>query len=101
MITAEVKCEIRPSEDSGKVEAAIRSIFPEGELIREDMCYFIHDAPVEHFCKLIRRQKILDAARSVFFAGKRRNTASVCLNKQVATVGKVSFADKNPVLGVF
>ncbi len=54
---------------------------------------------MDRFSQLIRRQKILDATRATLIAGVRGNRTRMMLNKQVATVGKVSFADKRPVLG--
>ena len=54
---------------------------------------------MDRFAKIIRKQKILDATRAVLIMNSRGNTTRMTLNKQVATVGKVSFADKRPVLG--
>jgi hypothetical protein len=42
---------------------------------------------------------ILDAARSVMFAGKRENKVRFMLNKQAAFVGKISFTDGESPLG--
>ena len=54
---------------------------------------------LDGFGRLIRRQKILDASRSILLKNMHGSTTRMSLNKQVATVGKVSFADRNPVLG--
>ncbi|MDR2846265.1 MAG: hypothetical protein LBV63_03185, partial [Candidatus Methanoplasma sp.] len=51
------------------------------------------------FSKLIRKQKILDSARGVLFKGVRGNRTTIHLNKQVATVGKVSFTEPRTILG--
>lgn len=54
---------------------------------------------LDHFSKLIRRQEILDSTRAMMFKGKRGDATVIRLNKQVATVGKVSFAEQRSVLG--
>lgn len=98
MAEAEIFCPVNPSEDPDKVRAAVESIFPGAEL-EFDGKSFSGTASLDMFSKLIRRQRILDAVRGVLLANRRGNTTRMSLNKQVATVGKVSFADRNPVLG--
>ncbi len=94
-----ISCPVNPSEDPEKVRAAILSIFPDAEL-EQDEGGFRGSAPgLDRFSQLIRRQKILDATRATLIAGVRGDRTRMMLNKQVATVGKVSFADKRPVLG--
>ena len=98
MTSVTIECLVNPSEDDEKVEAAILSIFPDAELERTSKGYK-GTATIDHFSKMIRRQKILDATRGVMLKNRRGDKTWVNLNKQVATVGKISFADKNPVLG--
>ncbi|MBE6527916.1 MAG: hypothetical protein E7Z64_01920 [Thermoplasmata archaeon] len=98
MTSVTIECQVNPSEDPDKVAAAIISIFPDAELELGDKG-FKGTATLNHFSKQIRKQKILDATRGVMIKNMRGNKTWVNLNKQVATVGKVSFADKNPVLG--
>jgi hypothetical protein len=98
MTSVTIECPVNPSEDPEKVEAAILSIFPDAELELTDSGYR-GSATLDRFSKLIRKQKILDATRGVMLKNRRGEKTWVNLNKQVATVGKVSFADKNPVLG--
>jgi hypothetical protein len=98
MTTVTIECVVNPSEDPEKVEAAIRSIFPDAEL-ESDEWGFRGTASIDSFSKKIRKQKILDATRGVMIKNMRGNRTWVNLNKQVATVGKISFADRNPVLG--
>lgn len=98
MTSVTIECQVNPSEDPEKVSAAILSIFPDAELeLREHG--FVGTATLDRFSKLIRKQKILDATRGVMLKNRRGEKTWVNLNKQVATVGKISFADKNPVLG--
>lgn len=101
MATVTVSCPVFPSEDPEKIRTALLSIFPtaEFELTEKEMR---GQADLKQFSMLLRRQRILDTARNQMQKGKRgsdvRTTFS--LNKQVATVGKVSFVDYRTVLGV-
>ncbi len=100
MAKVTVSCPVFPSEDPEKVRAALLKIFPTGvfEIDGERMS---GEADLENFSALIRKQRILDTTRSQMLAGMRRNAAKTRfnLNKQVATVGKVSFVDYRTALG--
>ena len=98
MVLVTIGCPVNPSEDPDKVAAAVINIFPDAELELADGI-LRGTASLDHFSKQIRKQKILDATRGVMLKNMRGNRTWVNLNKQVATVGKVSFADKNPILG--
>ena len=98
MTAVRISCPVNPSEDEEKVRSAVLSIFPDAELSLNDG-RLEGEATLDRFSKAIRRQKILDATRAVMIMNSRGNTTRLSLNKQVATVGKVSFADKRPVLG--
>ena len=99
MTLVSISCPVNPSEDPEKVRAAIVSLFPDA-VLEEDDRGFKGTAPgLDRFSQLIRKQKILDATRATLITGVRGNRTRIMLNKQVATVGKVSFADKRPVLG--
>ena len=98
MADVTVSCPVYPSEDPDK--AALLGIFPTGEfeLAEGEMK---GPADLDRFSELIRRQKILDTARSQMQKGVRKgkNRTVFSLNKQVATVGKISFVDYRTVLG--
>ena len=98
MTSVKIKCPVKPSEDVEKVRSAILNIFPDAELTLNDGLYE-GEASLDRFSKAIRKQKILDATRAVLITNMRGNTTRMMLNKQVATVGKVSFTDRRPVLG--
>ncbi|MBQ8372839.1 MAG: hypothetical protein IJX35_00790 [Candidatus Methanomethylophilaceae archaeon] len=98
MTSVRISCPVNPSEDEEKVRSAILSIFPDSDLVLNDG-RLEGEATLDRFAKIIRKQKILDATRAVLIMNSRGNTTRMTLNKQVATVGKVSFADKRPVLG--
>lgn len=99
MTAVQISCPVNPSEDPDKVRSAILSIFPDAELELTDSG-FVGTAPsLDGFARQIRRQRILDAARAVLISNMRGDRTRMQLNKQVATVGKVSFVGRNPVLG--
>lgn len=100
MESVTVSCPLYPSEDPDKVLAALRNIFPEGEF-EVSGNEVSGPADLGNFSRLIRRQRILDTARGQMLKGLRRgHTVTVFeLNKQVATVGKVSFVDYRTALG--
>ncbi|MDR3206251.1 MAG: hypothetical protein LBT41_04065 [Candidatus Methanoplasma sp.] len=98
MVSVRISCPVNPSEDPEKVRAAVLGIFPGAEL-ETDEKGLSGSADLEMFSRLIRRQKILDGARAMLFKGVRGKSTVIHLNKQVATVGKVSFAEPRAVLG--
>ncbi|MDR3282185.1 MAG: hypothetical protein LBS92_01050 [Candidatus Methanoplasma sp.] len=98
MVSVSISCPVNPSEDPEKVKAAILGIFPAAEL-ESDGKRFVGSADLDNFSRLIRRQAILDSARAALFRGARGRVAVVHLNKQVASVGKVSFTEPRTVLG--
>ena len=99
MTSVSIVCPVNPSEDPEKVLSAIRSIFPDAELELREGGYEGTAPSLDGFGRLIRRQKILDASRAVLLKNMHGNRTHMSINKQVATVGKVSFADRSPVLG--
>jgi predicted RNA binding protein with dsRBD fold (UPF0201 family) len=99
MVSVTVSCPIYPSEDPQKVRAAVLRIFPDISEEEGVEGKIVGKASLDNFSKIIRKQEILDSTRAMMFKGARDNTTVLHLNKQVATVGKVSFADKHPILG--
>lgn len=100
MAKVTVSCPVYPSEDPEKVRSALNSIFPTGEFVLSDG-RMAAEADLDNFSVLIRRQRILDTARSMMIRGKNRvgTKTRFNINKQVATVGKVSFVDYRTALG--
>ena len=99
MTSVRIICPVNPSEDPEKVLAAVKAVFPDADLELGENGYEGTASSLDGFGRLIRRQKILDASRSILLKNMHGSTTRMSLNKQVATVGKVSFADRNPVLG--
>ncbi len=99
MPSVSVTCPINPSEDERKVELAVRNIFPDIVLIRTADGLEGESESLEHFMMQVRKQKILDTARKVMLRGISGKRTRMHLNKQVAFVGKITFAEETTVLG--
>ncbi len=99
MYSVRLYCPVNPSEDPEKVLKAIQSIFPDAEVELGEKAFEGTLPSLDSFGKRIRSQKILDAARGVLLKNLHGGKTYMSINKQVATVGKISFADRNPVLG--
>jgi Uncharacterized protein conserved in archaea len=98
MVSAKLRCPVFPSEDPEKVKNAILRIFPAAELTETERG-FEGETDIGNFSTLIRKQKILDSTRNMMFKGVRGDRITIHLNKQVATVGKVSFTEPRSILG--
>jgi len=96
-ITVEV--DVNPTEDPGKVQVAVQKVLGDFHLDKiddEDRTRLVGSAEglesLSAFHELLRKERILDAARRVLFKGLRGNTVTFYLNKQVAYVGHISFS---------
>jgi predicted RNA binding protein with dsRBD fold (UPF0201 family) len=100
-IEVTISSPVRPTERVDKVVSAIENIFPGLIMdIRADRIE-AYDGPasLKRIHELLRRQKILDTARSQMLAGLVGNTISFRLNKQAALMGIVSFPAEEEPLG--
>jgi len=98
-VTLNIETEVNPTESEDKVKQAIENIFGYIQTnirpLHKGSLLIAETRDLESltkFCNLLRRERIRDAARSVFFEGLKGNTISFCLNKQVAFAGHVSFS---------
>ena len=96
-VTAEAN--VNPTEDEAKVRRAVLNIFPAGraekitkpdgvELVR------VNGSGVnflETFRRLLKQDKIRDAARKVLLARIEGDRITICLHKQAAFAGHASF----------
>lgn len=92
---------VRPTERVEKVVCAIEKIFPGLIMdIRTDRID-AYDGPTSllAFHELLRKQKILDSARSVMLRGRVGDVFQFQLNKQAAFMGIVSFPPEEEPLG--
>jgi len=100
MVEVRVSARCYATEDPQKIVAAIKALFPEARVEGKDPIRA--DSPsVDRFGELLRQERIRDAARAVMRKGISGNATHFKLNKQVATVGKVSFSQESHPLGDF
>jgi len=100
-ITVRVETEINLTEDEEKVEKAVANIFGNiSKKVKPSYNGSMLNAEAKgqealiNFRNLLRSDRIRDAARKVFFGGTRGKTISICLNKQVAFAGHISFSEE-------
>ncbi len=99
-IKIEIEAEIYPTEDVEKIRRAILLLFPDAKLSVLPGKLAGKARSMEEFAKILREERIRDAARAVFLSSlKRYGTIEFELNKQAATVGKISFSVGNVPLG--
>ena len=106
-INLTISAVLYPTESQEKVEAAIKKLFPDVELKLEQgfgtanrlTGSTIAIEGLKKLHELLRRQRILDTARSTFLKNKRGNAIEFELNKQVAYIGKVNFVEEAIALG--
>jgi len=96
-----VQARIRPTERGERVVSAIEKLFPEMIMdIRDDRVEaYGGPAALKILHELLRKQQILDTARSVMLHGRVGNTIRFQLNKQAAFMGMVSFPPQEEPLG--
>ncbi|MCL2786049.1 MAG: hypothetical protein FWD81_02355 [Methanomassiliicoccaceae archaeon] len=97
--TVRISCPVFPSEDIEKVRLAVLNIFPGAVLDITGDGIRSGSVGMDHFGDQIRRQRILDTARSVMMKGRRGEITYFDLNKQAAYAGKISFVEGRTVLG--
>lgn len=99
-VNVQIEVEVNPTEDVDKVKQAVINVF--GNLRFEEKPRhrgILLSAEVEgweslaEFGKLLRRERIRDAARAVLFGGLKEASITFFLNKQVAYAGHVSFCE--------
>ena len=100
-VTVHVETEVNPTGAEEKVKAALANVFGTLPIVTKPSnigSLLVAEAKgreaLENFRNLLRRDRIRNAARKVFFAGLRGKTISFFLNKQVAFVGHVSFSQE-------
>ena len=98
----EVEARIYPSEDSEKVEEAVSNIFPTLDLeVKDQMVKGSSKDPksLEPLRNKLGLQAIRDSARREIKKGLVENSVRFSLNKQAATVDKISFSTGDTPLG--
>jgi predicted RNA binding protein with dsRBD fold (UPF0201 family) len=105
LLRIELRALVRPTEDAGRVEAAIRNLFPDAALAlrprngREEREWTGTSPDAVGLRNRVRDQRIPDTARSVLLRGKMGASARFHLGKQAAFMGKASFGAQPGALG--
>ncbi|MDR0791305.1 MAG: hypothetical protein LBE47_02070 [Methanomassiliicoccaceae archaeon] len=97
--TIRISCPIFPSEDPERVMRAVSNIFPDAALDVNENMITAEQTDMRHFGEQIRRQRILDTARSVMIKGRKGERSVFHMNKQTAYAGKISFVEEKTILG--
>jgi predicted RNA binding protein with dsRBD fold (UPF0201 family) len=99
MLLVTIRTLLRPTEDPEKVRTAILNLFPESEIVIDQMEAVGKTSSLDRFKTLIRNQKILDSVRKSLLAGVAPGSTVVSLNKQAAFVKRVSLSEGRTALG--
>jgi predicted RNA binding protein with dsRBD fold (UPF0201 family) len=92
-----VRAEVNPTEDEAKVRAAVSNLTGSSVFSRANegrRALLIQDGDrglLMNLRTLLRRERILDAARKMLRRGVEGGTVTFCMNKQVAFAGHASF----------
>lgn len=87
----------RPTESVDKVMRSMLNIFPDLQIEEKDGELLGEGQSVDVLEELLRNQRIRSAARAVFRKSAEGDRLTFRLNKQVAFVGKVNFAERSPL----
>ena len=100
-IFVHVEAEVNPTEDLEKIKQAVENIFGAvtfkvesrkwGRLL---IAKTTGTAGLTKLYNLLGRERILAAARKVFFSGMDEKSVTFYLNKQVAYAGHISFSQQ-------
>jgi len=101
MIELSARVAVRPTESPEKVAGALEMLFSGIELATSENRIEGRGGAksLSTLHRLLREQRILDTARSVMLHGKVGDSIQFRLNKQAASVGKVSFPPGEEPLG--
>ncbi len=97
-VEIDIETKVNPTEDVDKVVQAVKNLFPDAEITIEGDTLKAKAWDLRKFRDLLRRQRILDTARTELLKGKVDNETTVFLNKQTAYIGKVNFTDEDAIL---
>ncbi len=96
-IIVETVC--KPTEDKDKIRKAMLNIFPDLRINEKGNMLTGKCLSLDNFKEKLRNQQIRDSARKIFLRGKKENKTVFRINKQVAFVDKICFAEENHPLG--
>jgi predicted RNA binding protein with dsRBD fold (UPF0201 family) len=87
-----------PTEDRDRVVAAMKALFPDAVAEGDDPIV-AKAGSVEAFAEQLAKQRIRSAARRILRRGVSGEETRFRLNKQVASLGKISFSEEEHALG--
>jgi len=100
-IVVHVEVEVNPTEDLEKIKRAVENIFGAVKFKVESrkwgrllIAKTRGTAGLTKLYNLLSRERILAAARKVFFSGMDEKSVTFYLNKQVAYAGHISFSQQ-------
>ncbi|MDI6917145.1 MAG: RNA-binding domain-containing protein [Thermoplasmatales archaeon] len=89
----------KPTEDKDKIKKAVLNIFPELRIDDKGNRMTGASSSLDRFKEILRNHRIRDTARTILLRGEKGNKTIFKLNKQVAFVGKICFAEESHPLG--
>lgn len=92
--TIELRATVFPTEDQAKIEAGLLALFPDIKLEREQDELIGTSKSLDTFMELLKKYRIRDTARDTILKNRDGDTSVFLLNKQIATVSKVCFAEE-------
>jgi predicted RNA binding protein with dsRBD fold (UPF0201 family) len=96
-ITVETVC--KPTEDKNNVKKAVLNLFPDLKIDYKGNRMRGTDSSLNRFKEILMGSRIRDTARRILLRGREGNKTVFRINKQVAFVGKVCFAEEKHPLG--
>jgi predicted RNA binding protein with dsRBD fold (UPF0201 family) len=94
-----IEAEVYPTEDVNKIKEAILKIFPDAKFEIMGGEIRAKSQSIENFGKILKEERIRDAARAVLLGNLYGDEIIFGINKQVATMGKISFSVGKVPLG--
>lgn len=100
MAKVRIEVEVRPTEDLNKVIKAIQNVvdigelnvvkagLPEYKILTKEVNSL---APLIKLHNMLRKERILDAARNIFFKMSKGNQLIIKIHKQAAYAGRLTF----------
>ncbi len=89
----------KPTEDKEKVKTSMLNIFPDLRINEKGNILTGKCPSIDKFKEKLRNQRIRDTARKILLRGKKGNKTVFRINKQVAFIGKICFAEDSHPLG--
>jgi len=97
-VEVEIETSINPTEEEEKVIKAVKNLFPDAKIRIEGNKLYAIARDLHTLRELLRKQKILDTARTEFLRNRMGNEITVYFNKQTATVSRINFCEEDAVL---